>query len=75
VSLTYDQGMTTESDRDHLITDDDDAVPNADKLDPEGAPSRISVYERPQRQFSPWVLLIVVVLLLIAAYFAYQFFV
>lgn len=53
---------------DHTDEDQD----RLDNLDPDAVPSRVSVYERPQRRVSPVLLGLLLILLLIAAYFLYQ---
>lgn len=50
----------------------DEVQDRQNDLDPEAAPSRVSVYERPQRRVSPVLLGLLIILLLIAAYFIYQ---
>lgn len=46
--------------------------PLTDDLNPDTVPSRVSVYDRPQRRVSPIMIGVILILLLIAAYFLYQ---
>jgi hypothetical protein len=51
----------------------DEKPVDLDSLDRNAVPDRVSVYERPERSFSPILLVLIVIALLIAAYFIFQF--